>query len=67
MYHLSTLELQEIKNRKEKPCTTCGVPKNINEFGKKSSAIDGRASQCLQCQRKQQAIIRMGRKLLNFV
>jgi hypothetical protein len=67
MRELSIHEIEVIKTRKEKSCRTCGVPKQMDEFGKNPAALDGKTSECLACQRKQQAIIRMGRKIMNYV
>lgn len=64
--NFTSQEIEQIKKRTQKPCTICQVVKDLNQFGKKPTAIDGRTPGCLQCQRKQQSIIRMGRKVINF-
>lgn len=59
-------EIDQIKNRKEKPCTICKVVKKKEYFGKKTNAIDGRTSMCLECQREEQGMIRTARRLTAF-
>lgn len=64
--NFSIQEIEQIKNRTEKKCTVCQIPKNMNYFGKKPNAIDGRTAMCLECQREQQGMIRAARKLTAF-
>lgn len=61
--NFSIKEIEEIKRRKSKKCSTCNLEKNMSEYCKKTQSIDGREPQCAECNRKRQSAIRMARKI----
>ena len=51
-FHKEVISLKKERiNVSRKQCSTCGVVKDISEFGKKSEAVDGHKSQCRKCGR----------------
>lgn len=66
-HELTTIEIEEIRRRKEKPCSKCKVPKPLAFFGKNPSSIDGRTAECSECNRKRQTLIRMARRITHYV